>query len=200
MKEVSLDPISKHVKLLLKDMCVAEHQTGPFGNVKPNFKAKKKKKNLPQTIDEEVSGLTKSIFKCSILRKINDTEVNGGFGTTPEDEDEEDEDLLMPKQISSEERGTVTKASYEYVASDTSYTDESNPSEDAFYMPESIKMETNETDKKAKEKEKKKKELEENTFGNIDENVSDQGAARVKQGYNAGTIESAQIGNQGGVL
>ncbi len=200
MKEVSLAPINKHVKLILKDMCVAEHQTGPFGNVKPNFKAKKKKRNLPQTIDEEVSGLTKSIFKCSILRKINDTEVNGGFGTTPEDEDEEDEDLLMPKQISSEERGTVTKASYEYVASDTSYTDESNPSEDAFYMPESIKMETSETDKKAKEKEKKKKELEDNTFGNIDENISDQGAARVKQGYNASTIESSQIGNQGGVL
>lgn len=200
MKEVSLDPIKKHVNSILKDMCIAEHQTGPFGNVKPNFKAKKKKKNLPQSINEEISGLTKTILKCSILRKINDTEVNGGFGTTPKDEDEDDKDKFMPEKISSEKKDVVGKATYEYVAANTSYTDESNPAEDAFYTPEDIKLESKETDKNAKEKEKKKKELEENSFGNIEENISDQGAARTKQGYNTGTIESAQIGNQGGSL
>lgn len=200
MKEVSLDNLNKSVLSLLirleKDMNVAEHQTGPFGNMKSKKPSKKK---LPNSIEEETSP-TQILKKVLVLNKIDiaDTEVNGGFGTTPDDdEDEEDEDFLMPKQISSEDRGSVTKASYEYIASDISYTDESNPSEDVFYLPSNIKLDSNDTDDNAEEKDKKKKKMKEEGIEIRDENISNSGAAREKQQYNTGAIENAQIGGQG---
>jgi hypothetical protein len=208
MKEVTLDVINKNVKSLLirveKDMNVGEHQTGAFGQVK--MKPKKKPKLMPQDISEE-QRLNKTFQIVRAMQKIDvaDAEVNGGFGTTPDDDDEDDddEDFLMPKEISNENKGFVqdvpdfSKASYEYIASDTSYTDESNPSDDVFYVPSNIKLENGDTDSTAKKKEKKRKDLEETTFGNIDENISDSGAARPKQQLNTGAVENAQIGGQG---
>lgn len=200
MKEVSLDNINKSVNSILervnKDMNVAEHQTGPFGNMKSKKPSKKK---LPESLDEETNP-SQVLKKIQALNKIDvaDMEVNGGFGTTPDDdEDEEDEDYFIPKTLSAEDRGNVTKASYEYIASDSSYTDESNPSEDVFYLPSNIKLDSNDTDDTAEEKEEKKKEMKEDGIEIKDENISDSGAARAKQQYNTGAIENAQIGGQG---
>ncbi len=93
MKEVSLDNINKSVLSLLtrleKDMNGAEHQTGPFGNIKSKKPSKKK---IPNSIEEETNP-TQILKKVIVLNKMDiaDTEVNGGFGTTPDDDEDEDD-------------------------------------------------------------------------------------------------------------
>lgn len=204
MKEVNLDPIIKKSRKLLvkveKDMNVAEHQTGAMGQV-PKQKKKKRKNYMPNSISDE-QRLNKSFLQLRAIFKI-DAAPNAGFGTTDAQNGEKEEDKKsLPEKVSSEsgfkrKSVNVSKASYEYIAGETSYTDESNPSEDVFYLPENVDMESNDTSEEAEEKEEKKKELEEEGIDVDDENVSDAGAARKKQNYNVGTMENAQIGNQG---
>jgi len=205
MKEVNLDPIIKRNKKLLerveKDMNVAEHQTGAMGQVPIKKKPKYKKNYMPSNISDE-QRMNKSFLQVRAILKM-DASPNAGFGTSDAQKGEKEEDKKsLPEKVSSEkgfDRKTfsVTKASYEYIAGEGSYTDESNPSEDVFYLPENVEMESGDTSEKAEEKDKKKKELEEEGIDVDDENVSDAGAARQKQNYNVGTMENAQIGNQG---
>jgi hypothetical protein len=139
--------------------------------------------------------------------------INAGFGHEERvfdkdgkviDEDkkktisDKDESLYVPEDIENE-KGLVHKASYEPTAEGQSWTDEDSPHEDSFYLPTKIDTESNDTDKAAKKKHKDADKAQREYFGKVPDNASDQGRARVKQNYNTGAMENAQIGGQGGV-
>jgi hypothetical protein len=111
---------------------------------------------------------------------------------------DKDQSLYVPEDIENE-KGLVYKASYENPTEGQSWTDEKTPVEDSFYLPTKISNETNDNDKNAKKKKKEADKAQREYFGKVPDNESDQGKARVNQNYNVGTIENAQIGNQGGV-
>lgn len=188
------------------------HETGAMGNIMP--KKKGKLKLMPKNIEEERPlGPNKIVRQMAALKKLDSAagiETNAGFGHEERvfDKDgkvikegknisDKDESLYVPEDIINE-KGLVHKASYENIAEGGSWTDETSPIDDSFYLPAKIKNESNDTDKKAKKKKKEADKAQREYFGKVPDNPSDQGRARVKQNYNVGTIENAQIGGQGG--
>lgn len=214
MQEVTLDPISKNVKRILhqinKDnMFVAEHQTGSFGQVRP------KKHNKPIYVPESLSDEQRLVRKVRALKKMLDTAdpgINAGMSYTSNEKNDDSDDYFiaqehsdsfMPEKVNMEtglssakklKAKTIMKRYYEYVGGDTSFTDESNPNDDVFYVPDDIDMESSDISGNAKKKEKKKKKMQEEGFGKLDERISDQGKARSSQQYNTGAIENTSIG------
>jgi len=179
-----------------------EHQTGSFGNIMP--KKKKGLKLVPKDIADEKRGLNKTCRMFLAIQKLDsqgEEGINAGFGREEKSDDEvsdKDESIYVPEDIKNE-KGLVYKASYEHVTEGVTSTDETSPADDSFYLPSKIRSENGDTDKEAKKKDKQTKDAQSQYFGKVPDNPNDQGRARVKQNYNVGTIENAQIGNQGGM-
>jgi len=195
------------------------HDTGAMGNIMP---AKKKGlKLVPKDIEDEKqtlvggAGIKKMVSMLIALQKLDgagEEGINAGFGHEERvfDKDgkvisDKDESLYVPEDIENEKglvhddvpRVRMKKASYENTTEGGSWTDETSPIDDSFYLPAKIKNENSDTDKKAKKKKEEADEAEHKYFGKVPDNPSDQGKARVKQNYNTGQIENAQIGGQG---
>lgn len=155
---------------------------------------------------DKASTLTERIEKTGVgVEGGADVEhQSGGFGTTGEGKPEDDDELI-PYSINSEEgmkrKTKLDKASYEYVSPlGQSYTDESNPRDDSFYLPAKLGDESGDRSKDADEKQKKAKQKVKEDFGKLDENVADDGRARVRQQYDTGALQNSQIGGQGGSM
>jgi len=223
MKIVTLDTLVERHDSLLKrvgvDKCLSEmagmpmpHETGAMGNIMP--KKKKKLYLMPKDIEDEkaarVGGVDveKTFGMIRAIQKLDsqgEEGINAGFGhqdnpSKKEDKkiSDKDESLYVPEDIDNEE-GLVHKASYEQVSEGGSWTDETSPIDDSFYLPSKIRDESSDTDKgeKAKKDKKEAEEAQQEYFGKVPDNASDQGRARIKQNYNVGTMENAQIGGQG---
>jgi len=195
-----------------------EHQTSEaMGSIMP--KKKKCRRALATNIDDEI-GFKKTFFMIEAMKDMDGGPVTqAGFGLT--DSVKPVDNSVMPKDVSREKpfttkkvsqkqpeskisaevklsNSSLDKASYEAVAGEYSYTDETSPKDDSFYLPGKINgNESNDTSKDAKKKKSKTDELEQRYFGRMPERIGDQGKARANQNYNVGTIENAQIGNQG---
>jgi hypothetical protein len=190
-----------------------------------NIEPYNKDKHIGLTSELEVHPPTRAIFnRRSILKTFYMIEAmknmdggpvtQEGFGFT-EDMPKKEKSSVLPtdvksqtpfvrkpvqqKQILPEISNEVKlgKASYESVAGPYSYTDETSPKDDSFYLPTKLDGENNDTKKDAKKHKKSTEELESKYFGRYSENVGDQGKARAKQQYNTGAFENSQIGNQG---
>jgi hypothetical protein len=193
------------------------HDTGAFGNIMP---AKKKGlKLVPDDIEDEKqtlvggAGIKKTRALLIALQKLDsqgEEGINAGFGHEEKITDcngkvikgkknisDKDESMYVPEDLDNEQ-GLVYKASYEHISEGGSWTDETSPTDDSFYLPAKINNESSDTDKKAKKKKEESDKAQREDFGKVPDNASDQGKARVNQNYNVGTIENAQIGNQGG--